>query len=186
LVQIDVPGKPRRSRGIQGSISGLKPRKTGPKIFKNQALRFGVLGFSKVPPRCICPSFDGALAAEARRIQVAVGSRPSGQLGGALAAEVGLEDSARGVQLAFRPMGCRSRPVGVRSRSAAGLPANGPASPLFFGGDEADRDQRFAQLLYGPDDCARTWRPSRPANHRCLVGLRGAGQPCSPLSPWAC
>ena len=33
LVQIDVPGEPRRSRGVPGSISGLKPRKTGPKIF---------------------------------------------------------------------------------------------------------------------------------------------------------
>ena len=32
-MQIDVPGKRRRSRGVPGSIFGLKPRKTGPKIF---------------------------------------------------------------------------------------------------------------------------------------------------------
>jgi len=32
LVQIDVRGAPGRSKGVPGSISGLKPRKNGPKI----------------------------------------------------------------------------------------------------------------------------------------------------------
>ena len=32
MVQIDVRGAAGRSRGVPGSISGLKPRKTGPKI----------------------------------------------------------------------------------------------------------------------------------------------------------
>ena len=32
MVQIDVRGAPGRSKGVPGSISGLKPRKTGPKI----------------------------------------------------------------------------------------------------------------------------------------------------------
>ena len=40
FVQIDVPGKPRRSRGVPGSIFGLKPRKTGPKIFCQTAFRY--------------------------------------------------------------------------------------------------------------------------------------------------
>jgi len=33
LVQIDVRGAPGRSKGVPGSISGLKRRKTGPKSF---------------------------------------------------------------------------------------------------------------------------------------------------------
>ena len=40
MVQIDVPGKPRRSRGVLGSIFGLKPRKTGPKIYSLTAFRY--------------------------------------------------------------------------------------------------------------------------------------------------
>ena len=40
MVRIDVPGKPRRSRGVPGSIFGLKPRKTGPKIFSQTAFRY--------------------------------------------------------------------------------------------------------------------------------------------------
>ena len=44
MVQIDFPGKPLRSRGVPGSISGLKPRKTGPKIFSQTALRSTVGG----------------------------------------------------------------------------------------------------------------------------------------------
>ena len=40
LVQIDVPGKPRRSRGVPGSISGLKHRKTGPKFFSQTAFKY--------------------------------------------------------------------------------------------------------------------------------------------------
>ena len=42
LVQIDVPGKPRRSREVPGSISGVKHRKTGPKIFSQTAIRHPV------------------------------------------------------------------------------------------------------------------------------------------------
>ena len=39
--QIDVPGEPRRSRGVPGSIFGLKPRNTGPKSFSQTTFRFG-------------------------------------------------------------------------------------------------------------------------------------------------
>ena len=40
LVQIDVRGGPGRSRGVPVSISGLKSRKTGPKIFSPTAFRY--------------------------------------------------------------------------------------------------------------------------------------------------
>ena len=43
MVQIDVPGKPRRSREVPGSIFRLRPRKTGPKIFSQTAFDPGVL-----------------------------------------------------------------------------------------------------------------------------------------------
>ena len=39
-MQSDVPGKPRRSRGVPGSISGLKSQKTGPKIFSQTAFGY--------------------------------------------------------------------------------------------------------------------------------------------------
>ena len=38
-VQIDVPGNPRRSRGVPGSIFSLKPKKTGSNIFSPTAFR---------------------------------------------------------------------------------------------------------------------------------------------------
>ena len=38
--QIDVPGKPRRSRGVPGSIFGLKPRRTGPNNFSQTAFKY--------------------------------------------------------------------------------------------------------------------------------------------------
>ena len=44
MVQSDVPGKPRRSRGVPGSISGLKHRRTGPKIFSKTAFRYPARG----------------------------------------------------------------------------------------------------------------------------------------------
>ena len=37
-MQIEVPGEPRRSRGVPGSISGLKPRK--PADFENPTIPF--------------------------------------------------------------------------------------------------------------------------------------------------
>ena len=40
MVQIDVPGKPLRSRGVPGSIFGLKHRRSGPKIFSPTAFRY--------------------------------------------------------------------------------------------------------------------------------------------------
>jgi len=40
LVQIGVPGKPRRSRGVPGSVFGLKPKGTGPKISSQTAFKY--------------------------------------------------------------------------------------------------------------------------------------------------
>ena len=48
-MQIDVPGKPRRSRGIPGSIFGLKPRKTGPIIFSQTAFRYPAFRCPETP-----------------------------------------------------------------------------------------------------------------------------------------
>ena len=40
MVQIDVRGAPGRSNGVLGWISGLKPWRTGPKIFSQTAFRY--------------------------------------------------------------------------------------------------------------------------------------------------
>jgi len=67
LVQIDVPGKPRRSRGVPGSIFGLNPGKPARKFLARlpsgtQPLRqrFAASGRWCLGSRSLCPrSWDG-------------------------------------------------------------------------------------------------------------------------------
>ena len=87
LVQIDVPGEPLRSRGVPGSISGLKPRRTGPKIFSQTCLQIPSLSttFTARSSRDCCPTAadreqrDRAFAAGGWRLAL-LGTAPGGVL----------------------------------------------------------------------------------------------------------
>ena len=97
MVQIDVRGAPGPSKGVPGSISGLKPRKTGPKIliftpFLPPLFRTGPSGDErKIPLDCVqpvVPILPCASTADPRERAVldCPPSSPSKNLGGYLRA----------------------------------------------------------------------------------------------------